>query len=417
MSDVEKLVQAAYAGAVYDGSQETMAHLKATTALPPWFIAAQAAEDKKTGGNGSFPRCWAEWEEEYLAENLGLVPLWDIAAHLGRTEAALRIRLSRKGMTAPTKREDVLTSRQVGSIMGVDVHVVVKWVERGYLRGRVLLIGGGRYVWRIWRYDVKRFIVSPRNFAYFDPERIADREIRRLALLARERHGNPEYLTTGQVAKIHRVTDQRIANLIRRGRLPAVRWGNWLVQREDAEALELDVGRGKGYYQANWRFSHTLGALRFMVMARGMGLPYTVIAEMMGHTRSQDSAVQYRLGIMHQSGELAAIVGELPGVHMSPGEAILGDWLALERRFPTVARAIWHFLDGERLGGRGKGIVRRYLGAVIDYRLVGPEWERTARGLRFCNRTCKVEKLWKVYGDMRRRGVDLYRVFGGDEDG
>jgi hypothetical protein len=98
--------------------------------------------------------------------------------------------------------------------------------------------------------SLRRWIVSPISWLYFNTEHIQDPHLARLVELAQERWGD-EWLTTRQVADLKGTTTRQIGQTIFRRQLPAVhvvgkdgrhengKWAFWGVKRSDAEAWQF----------------------------------------------------------------------------------------------------------------------------------------------------------------------------------
>lgn len=225
-SDVMSMVHAAYARAVYDGSLQSQRHIER--------VASLLSEDVTTlQPIQTRPRRWSEAEERFLDQNLGEVSLVAIAQALGRTANAVKIRFTRRGMTAPSKR--YLTAQDVGRLMGADVHTVARWIKRGYLKARPM--PGERRIWQIRRGDLVRFLAEPDNWAYYRLEKIQDPLLQAFAQRVQARHPElADYLTPPEAAEVAGIYVGTLNRLIREGRIPAKRWGNWWILRRDAEA-------------------------------------------------------------------------------------------------------------------------------------------------------------------------------------
>lgn len=55
-----------------------------------------------------------------------------------RSEIAVGIRIKRLGNSTRAERPDMLSAREAGELMGVDSHVVSRWIDRGWLAARKL---------------------------------------------------------------------------------------------------------------------------------------------------------------------------------------------------------------------------------------------------------------------------------------
>ena len=234
LSNVMSMVHAAYARTVYDGSVQSQRHIER--------VASLLSEDVTTlQPIQTWPRRWSEAEERFLDQNLGELSLVAIAQALGRTATAVKIRFTRRGMTAPSKR--YLTAQDVGRLMGADVHTVTRWIRRGYLKAR--LMPGERRIWQVRRGELVRFIAEPDHWAYYRLEKIQDPLLRALVQRIQARHPDlADYLTPTEAAEVAGIYVGTLNRLIREGQIPAKRWGNWWILRRDAEAYRQRSTRG-----------------------------------------------------------------------------------------------------------------------------------------------------------------------------
>jgi hypothetical protein len=188
---------------------------------------------------------WGEEEDAFLEENLGFLSEAAIAAALGRTVNAVRIRWKRElRLPAPTKTPGYVTANRVAKIMGVDGHSVCRWIERGWLRAHELPFRE-RHVWRVRDEDLKRFAVNPERWMLFRVEDVRDLHIARLVTLAQRRWGD-RWLRPGEVVAMHGVDDRRVNRYVHEGKVAgAVKWGNWWIRQSVAEGLHFHRG-GRG---------------------------------------------------------------------------------------------------------------------------------------------------------------------------
>ena len=116
-------------------------------------------------------------------------------------------------------------------LMGISCQkTVATWARAGWLRslpGARLANGRERYVKYEW---LLAFLENPAHWHIWQPEQIKDPQLRAWAEEVRT-----PYLTVGQAAQRLCVGVGTVWGYIRRGLLPARRWGNWLVP-EDALA-------------------------------------------------------------------------------------------------------------------------------------------------------------------------------------
>lgn len=307
------------------------------------------------------PRRWGVEEDEFLLANLGELSEADIAERLGRSRNAVHLRWSRDmGLDAPSARDGFYTAHRVSKLIGCDVHAVCKWLDAGWLRGRLLPFD--RRTWIVVERDLKRFLIRPASWVLFHPERIADESKRRLVALAQERWGD-EWLSCGQAAKMAGVGYADVNRLIRRGKIPGcVKWGNWYIPK--SSLVKVDFAKGRGYgHELDWSDDGDA----FLLLARAVGLSGPAIERLMGWPRCRSL---HRLSYLFKTGEMAYVIEKngLPVLARRDDCLLLTDWRREgpadwehERRFPSVARAMHAFHSGAELRRRDLEIVRGVL--------------------------------------------------------
>jgi len=360
-----------------------------------WAVAkAKVAPRRK-----SLP--WGQEEDEFLRANLGILSEEAIGAALGRTATAVHLRWKRDlGLPAPSKTPGYLTANRAARTLGVDVHAVCRWIERGWLPARLLPFRNRR-VWRIREEDLKRFIIKPEHWILFRPERVRDPALARLVALAVERWGD-EWLTPGQVAEMHGVDRRDVNRFIHAGKLPGVKWGNWWVRRSDAEQVYFPRGRGSGH-ELDWSEEGDV----FLVLARAVALSLSAISYLMDWPHHRVGA---RLTALHRAGQISLIIGpyRLGGVQYRREDGrLLPDWSLYRGRFPTLARAMDRFAAGERLSSVQAECVRGVLWAWAVFHLGGRH--PLTRRLQVAGGrggTLSLPRLQALYRELLAAGVD-----------
>ena len=174
------------------------------------------------------------------AEDFRLVDLLEehedyaaIGRVLGRGADAVRERACRLGvaLTRSGGRSISATAR----LLGVDQKCVAWWVGNGWLRATGPVVrggrGGGARIRLVEEDDLVGFLSDESLWHLWDPDRIAEAGLRDWAL---EQRRGVVFLTTGQAGARLCVTHYRVNQMIRQGRLKAVRRGrsNWLVRSD-----------------------------------------------------------------------------------------------------------------------------------------------------------------------------------------
>jgi hypothetical protein len=390
------LVAAAIMEVAYDGSPEAVRRISTGTGLPAWAIRRAKPAKRRLGPSS---RQWPRWQEQVVQAHLGMLTeaevealresiplpqaleklgeltLEEIGQRIGRSANAVKIKVVRKGWRVFLKNPEWLTGRDVGDLMGVDSHAVTRWIQRGYLRGD-LFPYQGKTVHRVRWEDLERFILDAENWAYYSVEKIGDGRLRELALSVRD---GREYVTTGYLARKLGCSVNWIASLIRRGKIPAKRWDNYQIRREDAARVELP-GPGTQYSS---RSGFSPQDDLYLVRARSVGIAYTEIGS---HLNRQIGALSYRWATLKRKGLERFIEGD-EALH-GAGARVLGSWRLLARKeggeqFRELARAIGRFRAGRELTGaevlKLSGLFYAWTEFFVDGRQL--RWER--KHLRF----------------------------------
>jgi len=193
-------------------------------------------------GYSAWRHNWTPADEARLAEMIDDHRSYaEIAKALGRTECAIRLHCKRRGM--PLSKAAGMTINRVGRLLGVDPKAVSWWCNERWLKAHDI----GMHVHSGWvrvveMDDLLAFLERERYWHLWRPERIRDSGIREWATELRE---GVRFLTVGEVAERLCCTVSWVSELIRRGRLPAVRRGNWLVRERDCRYPEHQSPKGR----------------------------------------------------------------------------------------------------------------------------------------------------------------------------
>jgi hypothetical protein len=199
------------------------------------------------------PRKWTPEEEAFMIANLGIMSETEIGRALGRTAAAVHIRWSRElDATAPSKDPNVITGNRAAELLGIDVHVIMGWVDMGLMPGRMM--AGERKIRLIDRQALRRWVLNPMNWPYFDQARVRDTDLKRM-LKKRARRWGDEWWSTRQVADYHGVKTGDVIRYAKLGRIETFRlpvslggrysnrtWSNHFVLR--SVAIRMNFTRG-----------------------------------------------------------------------------------------------------------------------------------------------------------------------------
>lgn len=81
-----------------------------------------------------------------------------------RSETAIVVKLKREGLSSAVEEPDVYSIKALSGFMGVNHHVVARWIDKGWLKAKIVgqastLKPDGNQ-WRILRRDVRAFVID-----------------------------------------------------------------------------------------------------------------------------------------------------------------------------------------------------------------------------------------------------------------
>lgn len=370
----------------------------ATKARDPRAVAVLSNEKRSKSGRAAE---WSEDDDNFLRANLGWFSEEEIARHLGRTVTAVHLRWKRDlKLTAPSKRPDFITTQKIAEALGVDPKAAMRWVDMGLLPGRHLPFKG-RKVRSVPRVAFLRWALAPMNWIYFRPERVPDPRLRRLLKIKQERWGD-EWLSPGQVARLHRTTHAAVNNKLHRGELNGVKWGNWRILRSEATKPGLRFYSGKGRAGKDWSEAGDA----FIILARAVGLSTSAIGQMMGGWRG--GRVSYRLRELRRRGMIPRLIRKysLKVLYRPSIGALLADWKDYRQRFKRLAAVMERFAKGEALRSAEEiGYVRGVLHAWAEWHAQTPGQREFARRLTTAGQS-RTSRLQHARSELRSWGAD-----------
>ncbi len=144
----------------YDGKGATIDRLVKLLGVPRWKIKKWATDLGLVRHRE--PR-WTQEDIDYLEWAVSRKSIADIAAHLGRTKTAVKVKMKR---TSIAKSDDGYTLRRLCECLGCDHHAVERWIAKGMLRGTRRHSERTEQVGDMWLFTdehVKQFIMRYPN--------------------------------------------------------------------------------------------------------------------------------------------------------------------------------------------------------------------------------------------------------------
>lgn len=358
-------------------------------------VLANAIVEKGVGKE----RDWTADEDAFVAEHYMMMSDAELGQALGRTANGVHMRRERwLGLTARSKSQEWPNLHEVARLLGLPCSKVLrKLMRRGILPGRRLPLEAD--VWVIHRGDLLKFVCNPRNWIYFQTERVVDPQMRRLIELRRVMWGD-EWWTPGEVAAYHGVSLSGVNKWIRLGQLPAVRWANWHIRRSDA--IRFPFRRGRQNWSVVWTSER---ADAFLILGRAIGLSWGVLDRLMGKENTDA-----RFTVLRRAGRVAPLIQQhgLP-VQFDPvtGRGY-ADWRQWPGRFPCIEKAVKRFLGGATLTGEEARLLLGIMEAWLNWHATTDAQREEARRLQYKTRT-RTDSVWRVYEALTQLGFSLSR--------
>lgn len=218
---------------------------------PPEQAVALAALARPHGARYLDPRGTRAWTTKRPWTGAALRTLrgeWgrrtpaEVAALVGRSEAACAIAMTRWWGTKARRAPGVLSMRRAARVLGVEDHRVAHLVAAGLLRAAPSGIRAARHErWAIALGDLEAFLAA--HPEHYDRERIRDRGLRRIADAAFD--ADP-VLTTHEAAARLCVNHDTVLRHVRRGWLRAV-WTGLGARGKGARGYRLRLSWLEGF--------------------------------------------------------------------------------------------------------------------------------------------------------------------------
>jgi excisionase family DNA binding protein len=199
--------------------------------------------------------------------------------------------------------------------LGVDAKVVARWVEEGWLSA-TRSSDAPNTPHRIARSDVHRFLNSPPAAYAVAPDKIRDARFRRTWQRAR----HPLYLAVGEAAEKLGVPVATLSRLARLGRVPAVRWGNWLIREDHLDDVRKALHASSRKKPQSLR-RLTVAERRLLVAGTALGFNSREMGERMGRAMGSLTGVLTQMAASGESGWTpSAAGGRRPGSRCGKGQ-------------------------------------------------------------------------------------------------
>jgi hypothetical protein len=315
-------------------------------------VAALITNSLKVGMAHAPSRKTPRWSEKDFAQVRELLPYHSpkiVGQMLGRSEDSIKIIRQRQHIKASSKSEGWLTANHVMQLLGMsDARPVIGWVKKGLVLGHQI---DGDDTWMLHETSLRRWIITPRSWVYFNTTRIQDPHLARLVELAQERWDD-EWLTTRQVADLKGTTPRQIGQSICRGAIPAIHiigkdgrhenaaWSFWAVKRSDAEAWQFKPPA----------FDLTDRMHAFILLAGALGLSSVNIGKLTGISHS---TVSNRFQMMNNARHVNRMIKRygLVGIEYRRKVGAHADWRKFAHRFPQVRSSFERYRDGKHTIG------------------------------------------------------------------
>ncbi len=278
---------------------------------------------------------WKASDLQFLRDNLGKLSPEEIAKALGRSEDGIKVKWTRMGYDAPSRRKDELTLWKASVKLGVDIHLFMMLAERGLIPCRRL---PGKTIHVMKKRAFVRWVMNPENWPYVmhvirNPSRVKDQHLRRLIELRKERWGDV-WLSPGEAAKFLGLSCSKGVNAcIHRGTVKAVRFGFWWIKR--SWLIDYRVARTH----------HTDASDCFALLAVGIGFSGEAIQRL---TKRNSETLSQRTNTIKRNGRVQELVEKynLPLLFNPKTNKVFADWRDCAYLFPKMRQAVANYLAG-----------------------------------------------------------------------
>lgn len=222
-------------------------------------------------------RRWTRRQDELLDRGLERgISLAQIAAQVKRTAVAVKVRCKRRGISIRAYRP--MSARQVARRLGIpdsDGKTVVRWIERGLLKGHASAVGAGRGLRHVVTEEALfEFMANERTWPAWRVDRIPDPALREWAA---ELRAGTRFLRVGEVAERLFVNIGTVWDWVTYGHLRSIQWGNHWIRESDLAGFVPPGMRSRlGLQPGSNRYTADEDAIIEQMVA--MGEPWELIA-------------------------------------------------------------------------------------------------------------------------------------------
>lgn len=342
---------------------------------------------------------WTDKEDDFLRSNYMWLTDDEIGQHLGRSKEGVHIRRERElRLPGRTNHPDWFTAQTVKKMLGMRcAKSIVRLISAGILPGR--LAPAARDIYLVNRQTLNRWAVNPDNWIYFKPHRVTDPKLKRMITWQKARW-NDEWWTPGQAAAYHGVKINNIGLHIYAGKIQAVKWGNHWIKRSEATKPGLKFFIGKGSYEPiDW----SPKADAFLLLARAIGLSYSVIGKLMVWPHQR---IAFRLSTLRRDNKISSTikVSGLNIIQLKNG-SLFADWREYGQRFPSVERAVRRFVANELCTADELRLVLMLIRSCGEW-AARTEAQRTQASHWTYYSKATVHSVMAAYAALRAWGVD-----------
>ena len=316
--------------------------------------------------------CWTSREDEVLRRNLHLMPMEELSKTLGRTKTAISLRRRKLGIPSISAKSG-LPAHTAGMMLGFDSgKEISRLVREGILPGRRTPLGNNRFA--IDYQDLLRWAIRPGSWIYFEPAKVAEPKIRRLAMLSKKRWGD-EWWTTQQVGDLYGISQSEVARHCREGKIPSVRpvggLRGYRIQKSIAEGLTFWERGGFSYWSEETE--------EFSILATAIGYPYRQVDRMANWPlRRTSHRMQHLIG----TGQLSGIIERLGlPVQIREDNVFWADWRNYRNRFIGIGDYAERLQQGRRLKQEQRYILLSVMASWLEW-FSDPDDEEAQRSVR-----------------------------------